>query len=216
MTLTTTQTAEADRLVGLVRAQFGLTDLVVHIGRLLADTGRPATLDELAAAGGWTREQLTAELDRHPGVDYDDGRIVGFGLTLRPTPHRFTIDGGRTVYAFCATDTFEFPAILGRAGTVESVCAATGQPVRVRLGLDRVITVDPPTAVVSKIRPDHPVADVRAEICNLGNFFASPEAATNWHNANPHGLLASVADDYAITRLAMIKLGWHLKHSDDQ
>ncbi|GAB3740337.1 hypothetical protein GCM10028864_04010 [Microlunatus parietis] len=71
-----------------------------------------------------------------------------------------------------------------------------------------MISVDPPTAVVSKIRPDQPVADVRAEICNLGNFFASLEAATGWQNANPNGLLASVADDYAITRQAMIKLGW--------
>nr|WP_246187138.1 organomercurial lyase [Microlunatus speluncae] len=41
-------------------------------------------------------------------------------------------------------DTFEFAAILGRPGVVESVCAGTGQPIRIELNPDRVISVDPP------------------------------------------------------------------------
>ncbi|NYE70085.1 hypothetical protein BKA15_001414 [Microlunatus parietis] len=52
MTLTTTQTAEADRLVDLVRAQFGLPDLVVQLGRLLADTGRPPLTRSRPPAAG--------------------------------------------------------------------------------------------------------------------------------------------------------------------
>jgi alkylmercury lyase len=34
--------------------------------------------------------------------------------------------------------------MLGRPGVVESVCPATGQPVRVELTPDRVLSVDPP------------------------------------------------------------------------
>ena len=110
-------------MVTLVRAQFGLPDLVLHLTRLLA-AGRPVSVAEAAAAGDRSEDELGAELARHPGVDWeDDGRIAGFGLTLRPTPHRFTFDG-RIVYAFCASDTFEFPVILGRPGVVESVCPA--------------------------------------------------------------------------------------------
>lgn len=216
MTLTAAQTAEAESLVGLVRAQFGLPDLIVHLGRLLAHTGQPATIEQAAAAGGWTPDQLSAELACHPGVDFDNqGRIVGFGLTLRPTPHRFTFDG-RTVYAFCATDTFELAAILGRPGTVESVCAGTGRLIRIELTPDRLISVDPAETVVTKIRPDQAVADVRAEICNLGNFYSSPQAAADWQRQHPDGLIAPVADDYAITLHAMIKLGWTRSNGSEQ
>ena len=129
----TTQTADAQRLVELVRAQFGLPDLVLQLARLLA-AGQPVTVEEAAAAGGWTIDELRTELAHHPGVDWDDGHIAGFGLT----PHRFTFDG-HTVYAFCASDTFEFPVMLGRPGVIESVCAATGQPIRVEVSPDRVL-----------------------------------------------------------------------------
>ena len=80
-----TQPAEVQRLVTLVRAQFGLPDLVLHLTRLLA-AGHSTTAEEAAAAGDWTVDELRAELARRPGADWDDdGRIVGFGLTLRPT-----------------------------------------------------------------------------------------------------------------------------------
>jgi alkylmercury lyase len=203
----TTKTAEIQQLVNLVHAQFALPDLVLHLTRLLA-AGHPVTVEQAAAAGNWTVDKLRAELDRHPGVDWDDnGRIAGFGLTLRPTPHRFTFDD-RTVYAFCASDTFEFPVILGRPGLIESVCAATGQPIRIELTPDRLLTVDPPQAVVSKVRPDHPVTDIRAQICNLGNFFSTPHAAEDWLAHHPQGTTAPVQEDFDITRQAIIQLGW--------
>ncbi|TDO44720.1 alkylmercury lyase [Kribbella sp. VKM Ac-2527] len=206
----TTQAAEAQHLVKLMRAQFGLPDLMLHLTRLLA-VGQPVTVDEVAAAGGWTVDQLRTELARHPSVEWDDdGRIAGFGLTLRATRHRFTFDD-RTVYAFCATDTFEFPVILGRPGVVESVCPATGQTIRVELAPDRVLSVDPPQAVVTKIRPDHPVDDVRAEICDLGSFFASPQAAGDWLTHHPDGAIAPVHEDFEITRQAITQLGWAAK-----
>jgi hypothetical protein len=46
----TTQPAIGEAL----RAQFGLPDLVLHLTRLLS-SGRPATVEEAAAAGGWAR-----------------------------------------------------------------------------------------------------------------------------------------------------------------
>src|SRR6266536_3592213 len=101
-------------------------------------------------------------------------------------PHRFTFDD-QTVYASCASDTFELPVMLGRPSVTESVCPVIGQPVRVDITPDQVVTVDPPAAVVSKIRPDHAVDDVRAEICNLGSFFSSAAAAGDWLASHPEG-----------------------------
>jgi alkylmercury lyase len=203
----TAETDQARRLVDLVHDQFGLLDLPFHVGRLLAE-GEPVAVAEVAAAGGWTEAEVSAELARHPGVDWDeDGRIVGFGLTLRTTPHSFTFDG-RTLYTFCASDALEASVMLGQPGVIDSTCPATGAPIRVELTPDRLLSVDPAGAVVSKVRPDRAVADLRAEVCALGSFFGSREAASGWIESNPQGVVVAIAEDFAVTRLAMTQLGW--------
>jgi alkylmercury lyase len=61
-----------------------------------------------------------------PDLETDEqGRIVGSGLTLRPTPHRFALDG-RQLYTWCALDTLIFPVVLGQGATVESPCHGAG------------------------------------------------------------------------------------------
>ena len=198
----------AQRLVALINAQFNPPDLLLHSARLLADTEEPITVERVAAAGGWSVDAVRAELARHPGVDWDDeGRIVGFGLTLRPTAHAFTF-GERTVYGFCASDALMYPVMLGRPGLVESSCPVTGQPIRVELTPNAVVAVQPATAVVSKVRPDQPVTDVRSEICALGSFIASPDDAAGWLAQHPHGEVVPVAEDFEVNRLAMIELDW--------
>jgi alkylmercury lyase len=148
-------------------------------------------------------------LRNHPAVERDDGgRLLGFGLTLRPTAHRFTAPGGTTLYGWCATDALMAPVLLGQAGVVESTCPATGTPIRVETTPEAVLRVDPPEAVVSEVRPEHKVRDVRAAICRLGHLFRSREAAAPWLAAYPEGQLNSVADDFALHRRALEELGW--------
>jgi alkylmercury lyase len=201
--------SKSQHLAALIRAQFDLHQLLPHLVRLLATAGEPVTVEHAASTGGWTVEQVRAELARHPGVDWDtDGRIVGFGATLRPTPHRFTTGDGQTIYGFCASDALTYPVILARPGRIESTCPSSGQPIRVEVTPDRVVSVDPATAVVSRIRPDAAVADVRAEICALGNFFTSPQAAAEWAARYPHGELVPIAEDFQVNREAMAELGW--------
>lgn len=100
-------------------------------------TGEPVTPAELAAAAGVSHaevEHATAGRD----IEYDDhGRIVGWGLTRNPTPHRFTVPG-RQLYTWCAPDTLIFPAVIGQVADVESPCPATATTIR--------LTVDPPPA----------------------------------------------------------------------
>jgi len=79
------------RTVNMVRAMEGSKLLPVLV-RLLAE-GEPVAVGRLAAEGGWTEEDVRSGLARHPSVEWDDrGRIVGAGLTLWPTPHRFDFD----------------------------------------------------------------------------------------------------------------------------
>lgn len=89
------------------------TVLVPHILRLLA-RGEPAALGDIAAAASRPLSEVDRLLRSQPGTDWDDdGRLAGFGLTLRPTGHRFTV-AGKTLYTWCATDTLFFTVILGK------------------------------------------------------------------------------------------------------
>ncbi len=183
-------------------------ELFPYMWRLLAE-GRPVPLDRLAGASGWPVEQVRRALSTHPSVEWDDqGRLVGFGLTLRPTPHKFTFEG-RSIYGWCATDALMFPVLLNKAGIVESVCPATRTSIRVEVTPDGVRSVDPAEAVVSEVRPNRAVADVRAEMCHLGHFFSSRDAAAAWFKAYPEGMLNTVAEDFEIHRRVLRQLGWN-------
>lgn len=81
--------------------------LFVPLLRLLAE-GEPVTIAELATASGRSENTVRRGLSSVPDAEYDDdGRILGLALTLRPTPHRFTV-AGRQLYTWCALDTLFF------------------------------------------------------------------------------------------------------------
>ncbi len=182
-------------------------ELIPHVCRLLGE-GAPVSVDRLAATVGWPVERVRETLRAHPAEWGEQGRLVGLGLTLRPTPHKFTFEG-RTLYGWCASDTLMFPVLLGKSGLIESVCPATGKPVQVRVTSDRVDSADPRGAVVSAVRPDRRVENVRTDICNLGHFFSSREAAAAWLEANPQGMLHTVEEDFEIhRRVAEHQMGW--------
>jgi alkylmercury lyase len=61
---------------------------------------------------------------------------------------------------------------------------------------------------VSTVRPTEAVTDIRAEICNLGNFFNSPEAAADWLTNHPQGHVDPITTEFAITQRVMNQLGW--------
>jgi alkylmercury lyase len=199
--------ADVERYIAVVEANLRHLDVVPVLYRLLS-AGEPVTVSRLAAHTGADVEDLRVELTRHPGTDWDEhGRIVGFNLTLRPTPHTFTFDG-RTVYAFCADGALELPVVLGRPGVVASPCRATGRLISVEVTPASVVAVDPPRAVVSKVRPSAAVEDVRRDICGLGHFFSSSEAAAEWLANTPDGAVDPVGDEYQVVRQAMTGLGW--------
>ena len=119
--------APADRDRALLRAAL----------RLLAH-GAPVTVTELAAAAGVDAGDLE-ETPIGADIEYDEqGRVLGWGLTLNPTPHRFTV-AGHQLYTWCAPDTLVFPAVIGASAHVESECPVTVSAVR--------LTVDPVTGV---------------------------------------------------------------------
>lgn len=172
--------------------------MLVPLLRLLA-AGEPVTVEALAAAVGLPVDEVTRRLAAVPDTEYDEqGRILGSGLTLRPTPHHFEIDEV-ALYTWCALDTLIFPAILGRTAHVTSPCHSTGQPVHLTIGTDGITNVEPATAVVSIVTPDAPIS-IRAAFCNHVHFFATRVAAEPWLSENPSATIVPVADAYQLSR----------------
>jgi alkylmercury lyase len=164
--------------------------------RLLA-RGAPVTMAEVAGEAGI---HVTDPIDAPAGsdIEYDDEhRIVGWGLTLIPTPHAFVVDGHR-LYTWCAADTLLFPAIIGSHAQIESHCPTTDTVVRVTVDpQDGVTDLSPVTAVISIPDADElDSARVRASCCNPGRFFATAAAAKDWLAQYPNGTVLPVADAY--------------------
>jgi alkylmercury lyase len=161
--------------------------------RLLA-RGAPVTMGQLAAAARVDVADL-ANAPAGADIEYDDEhRIVGWGLTLTPTPHAFVVDG-RRLYTWCAADGLLFPGIIGRRVQIESRCPTTDIMIRMTVDPnDGVTGLSPATAVISI--PDSEeldVARVRVSCCNPGRFFATAESAADWLAQHPSGTVLPVA-----------------------
>lgn len=164
--------------------------------RLLA-RGAPVTVGELAAAAGVDVGELTNAPAGHD-IEYDDQhRIVGWGLTLVPTPHSFVVDD-RRLYTWCAADALLFPAIIASRARVESRCPTTDTVIRFTVDPQEGVTeLAPATAVISIPNPHElDMAHVRASCCNPGRFFATAAAAQDWLAEHPGGTVVPVADAY--------------------
>ncbi|MGH7692618.1 MAG: organomercurial lyase [Candidatus Dormibacteria bacterium] len=182
-------------------------DAFPQIVRLIA-RGEPVDLDELAPLVQRSRAVVERSLRGQPGTEWDaEGNLVGFGLTLQPTEHRFTV-AGRTLYTWCAADTLLFTLILGEPAVAESTCPTTQQAVRVELAPDGLLSVSPQGAVISQRCPGELVGDLRAEICDHGHFYATAAAAGGWAAEHPDGEVLSIADAYQRCRATCAELGW--------
>lgn len=158
-------------------------DVFVTILRELA-AGRPVSPESLAKTLDLSSERVNAVLNAEPGIDYDDeGSVVGYGLTLRETPHVFEVEG-RRLHTWCALDTLIFPALIGKNAHVFSRCAHTGKEVSLMVTPEGLLDVNRTAAMVSLLRPD-PSVGIRDSFCCHVHFFASPSAASSWASMYP-------------------------------
>jgi alkylmercury lyase len=165
---------------------------------VLLARGEPVSEDDLTAATGLSSTEVHAMLAELPDLETDEqGRIVGSGLTLRATPHRFTIDGHQ-LYTWCALDTLIFPAVLGQAATVESPCHETGATIRLRVDPEAGVTsIEPPTAVMSIVTPAQQ-GSIRTAFCNQVHFFVTLTAAQPWLAEHPRMSVLPVTDAHRL------------------
>lgn len=184
---------ELNRTIGKERAPQLYRTLLGLLAR-----GEPVSPCDVASATGLPADEIRCALGDLADLETDEhGRIVGYGLTLRPTPHRFTVEG-RQLYTWCALDTLVFPALLGQAASVESPCHATGTPIRVEVDPSAGVTsVEPPAAVVSIVTPESPTS-IRTAFCNQVHFFSSRQEAQPWLKDHPGASIHPVAEAHRL------------------
>ena len=200
--------ALTDHLVAWFRQTLPLPEqrrLMVPALRELAG-GQPVEPQRLAALAGVGVEQTIALL-RQAAVEWDPSgtRLVGFGLTSTPTPHRFRVHG-HALWTWCAVDAIFFPVLIGAAAQIESPCAATGELVRTQATPTGVERVDPAGAVVSIVTPAVDLAEVRQAVCAAQHFYRDAAAAAAWQAGHPQALLLPVAKVFALYRRAALRV----------
>lgn len=188
--------ASLDTLATRLAAHLDCTQDVAcrQIMQALAETGRPLAPVHLARRLQMSQEDLAAHLARVPDTEFDtQGHIVGWGITLIPTQHQFRLKGG-LFFAWCAFDTVLFPPLLGVEAQVQSVCAASGQPITFRAGPEGIEALTPTSSVLSLILPAARCDCVRGTFCQQSLFFQSEEAARAFLVLSPEAILLSLED----------------------
>ncbi|MGH3584538.1 MAG: organomercurial lyase MerB [Mycobacterium sp.] len=170
--------------------------VLVPLLRMLAG-GEPVAVDALATRAGLTVNEVKQRLAAVPDTEYDEqGRIVGQGLTLHPTPHQFTV-AGHQLYTWCALDTLIFPTILDRPASIESVSPVSGQHIRVTITSGAVTSVQPPTAVVSLVNPED-LTSIRSSFCNQVHYFTCAADAEPWLAQHPGAQIVGVTEAHQL------------------
>ncbi len=159
--------------------------------------GHPVAPRSLAQALDWPIQAVVETLARAQGVEYDkQGNVIGYGLTLRETPHAFEVNGQR-LFTWCALDTLFFPALLDMSARVCSNCAVTGASVSIAVSPNDVREVAPAETMLSLVQPGS--ADgIRRAFCRHVQFIASHSAARQWEVTHPEIVVVSVADAFRI------------------
>ena len=142
-----------------------------------------------------------AHLARIPDTEFDkQGNIVGWGITLVPTQHRFGVKG-HSLFTWCAFDTVLFPSLLQAKAQVQSTCTTTGQPIAFIATPDGITDLTPTTSVLSLSLPSARCECVRGTFCEQSHFFQTREVAFPWIALHPEAVLLSVEEAAALGRL---------------
>ena len=164
--------------------------------------GKPVVPAALQTALQVSRDELEHRLASLPDTEFDSqGNVVGWGVTLVPTRHRFQIDG-KSLFTWCAFDTVLFPPSLLAEAQVQSTCPITGHPITfVATSSGMIKDLAPASSVMSLIIPAERSECVRATFCEQSLFFESEHAAISWVTAHPEAVVLSIEEAAFVGKL---------------
>ncbi|HEY6542928.1 MAG TPA: organomercurial lyase [Ktedonobacteraceae bacterium] len=135
--------------------------------------GKPLKKAALAASLHVSQGDLEQRLLHLPDTEFDQqGDVVGWGVTLVPTRHRFQIHG-QSLYTWCAFDTVFFPPSLQAEAQVQSTCPVTGHQISfVAISEGTIKNLTPASSVMSLIIPAERSECVRTTFCEQSLFLS--------------------------------------------
>ena len=173
----------------------------------------PERIAGIAVDSGMSAEDASEFLGWMSEKD-DAGNILGtLGLTQTDwPPAKFTVDG-HELHAWCALDTFFLPLMLNKTADVE-VPAATGESIRLRIGPERVESVEPAGAVMTTVVPTisetegvESVEGIWNIFCHYSLYFRSREEAEAFAAGKDLEIRAlSIEDAYEVASRAFAGL----------
>lgn len=165
----------------------------------------PERIAGIAADSGMSAEEANEFLGWMSEKD-EAGNILGtMGLTQTDwPPAKFTVDG-HELHAWCALDTLFLPLMLNKTADVE-VPAATGGSIRLRIGPERVESVEPASAVMTTVVPTvsdtegiEAVEGIWNSFCHYSLYFPSREEAEAFAaDKDPEITVLSIEDAYEV------------------
>jgi alkylmercury lyase len=157
--------------------------------------GKPIKKVTLAASLRVSQEDIEQRLLHLPDTEFDSqGNILGWGVTLVPTRHRFQVHG-QSLYTWCAFDTVLFPPSLLAEAQVHSTCPVTGHPITFVATPEGIVKdLLPAGSVMSLIIPAERSDCVRAAFCEQSLFFESEQTASTWLSDHPEAVFLSVEE----------------------
>jgi alkylmercury lyase len=157
--------------------------------------GKPLPKATLSISLQISQDELEQRLARLPDTEFDqEGNILGWGVTLVPTRHRFQIDG-KSLFTWCAFDTVLYPPSLRQAAQISSICPITGHPITFVATPEGVVKgLIAAHSVMSLIIPTKRHECGRAAFCEHSLFFSSPQAASSYLASHPDAVLLSIEE----------------------
>jgi alkylmercury lyase len=157
--------------------------------------GKPVAPATLQTSLQISQHELEQRLTRLPETEFDqEGNILGWGVTLVPTSHRFQLDG-KVLYTWCAFDTVLFPPSLHMQAHVHSTCPVTGQAITfVATPEGEIRDLTPASSVMSLLIPESRLDCVRDIFCQQSLFFQAEQAASTFLATRPEAVLFSLEE----------------------
>lgn len=150
--------------------------------RLILESKQPLSASQIADMLQISENKAAAMLNRmRPyGAEFnEEGKLVGYGLTLVPTPHRYTANE-HTFYGWCAPDTIFFPPFFRHTALIESPDPISGNKISLTISDKGIEKVEPSTSVVSSRFKGAVFSNVRGSVCYYGHFFESFDTASKY------------------------------------
>ena len=165
--------------------------------KILAE-GDPVPVEDIAAETGKPVEEVKQVLQTLPSVELDEqGRVVGYGLTLVPTPIASRLMGSNYMHGAPLTHLCS-QRLIGRTVHIASPCHGTGKSVRLTVEPDRVVSVEPSTPLSRLL---HQMKWPRFGRPSVTTFtFQFTECAQDWLNQHPESSVLPVEDAFELGR----------------